>query len=181
VTARLVLVCDVCGAITDDHYPYPVARARRLARAVGFHYRRISTTPGNYRGAHASYHRLYVDLCAEHTYELGLNRSPIQRVGNWRNRGAPAEPMQPMEPEPQKRFTDATVVYEEGAGPYRLYRLLVEALRPLGITRSQLERLRREMFAAGADCVEVGNRWALVKTEDTDESEEDRPRGGGAG
>ena len=170
MTARLVLVCDVCGAITDDHYPYPVARARRLARAVGFHYRRIATTPGNYRGGHASYHRYYVDLCAEHTYELGLTKSPIhgapwvKRAGKFTH-GEP-EPMEPIEPEPHVRFPHVTVTYEDGAGPYRLYTALVAQLRPAGISRSQLERLRREMFAPGADFLEVAQRWANIKTEE---------------
>lgn len=170
MSARFVLVCDVCGAITDDHYPYPVARARRLARALGFHYRRMATRPGDYRGSNASYKRMYVDLCPEHIYafEFG-NREPLQHSSDrYRKHGPDPQPMQPLAPEPHKRFAEVTVTYQEGDGPYRLYTELVGKLREHGITRPQLERLRREMFAPEASFVEVADRWAIIETERTD-------------
>jgi hypothetical protein len=53
---------------------------------------------------------------------------------------------------------------EVGAGPYRLYTLIVRALRARDVTRSQLERLRREMFAPGADFLEVAARGVTLDT-----------------
>lgn len=169
MTARFVLVCDVCGAITDDHYPYPVARARKLARALGYHYRKKATTSGDYRASDPSYHRFYVDLCPEHTYSFDLNRVPV-RMADWRSRwhrdGPDPQPMHPQGPEPVIRYDNVAVTYQYGEGPYRLYADLVRQLREAGVTRAQLERLRREMFAPGAEFLKVAAQWAVIDTEE---------------
>jgi hypothetical protein len=177
MVARFILVCDVCGAITDDHYPYPVARARRRARALGFTYRRVATTPGDYRGSHASYHRFWVDLCGECTYTYD-GRAPIHGAPWTKRRGkfntdGDAEPMHPVEPTPSIRYDDVVVVYVGGQGPYRLYTALVRQLREKGISRSQLERLRREMFANGADFLDVAGRWVTIEQQETDSETEE--------
>jgi hypothetical protein len=174
MTARFVLVCDVCGAVSDDHYPYPVARARTWARATGWSYRKVSTTPGDYAGHHASYHRYQVDLCPEHTYEFTLrgphqreewNRNWQRRQSRWHRDGEGPEPLQPIQPEPHIRYDTVQVVYVGGQGPYKLYTALAQQLKGAGITRSQLERLRREMFAPDADFVTVAARWADIQTD----------------
>lgn len=160
MTARLVLVCDVCGAVTDDHYAHPVADARFRARATGWTRRRHIRKNGD---------RLFADLCPEHTYGLGFLTEPI--AGKWKR----VRPNQPEDPQPltpgivaDDNFGQVTVTYQDGSGPYRLYTSLVEALRAAGAGRGTLERVRREMFAPGADFLVTAGRWATVETEETD-------------
>jgi hypothetical protein len=174
MTARFVLVCDVCGAITDDHYPYPVDRARKLARSLGFRYRKLATTSGDYRASEASYHRVWLDVCPECMYVVpGLDREPVQLAdwrSKWHKHGEDPQPMHAVEPEPHVRHADIVVTYEYGEGPYRLYTAVAQALRGHGVSRAPMERLRREMFAPGADFVQVAARWVTVTTEEQDET-----------
>jgi hypothetical protein len=177
MSARFVLVCDVCGAITDDHYPYPVARARTLARALGFHYRKVATTPGNYRAGEASYNRVWLDLCAECMYAIpGLDREPVRLAewnSRWRKRGTAPMAMHPIEPNLHTHY-DIDVACQRGQGPYRVYTALAQRLREHGVTRGQLERLRREMFAADADFIAVAQGWVNVITEEEADAQPDQ-------
>jgi len=160
MTARLVLVCDVCGAVTDDHYAHPVADARFRARATGWTRRRHVRKNGD---------RLFADLCPEHTYHLGFLTEPI--VGKWK-RIRPTQPEGPMPLAPvtvvERNFEDIRVTYQDGSGPYRLYTTLAAALRAAGAGRGTLEQVRREMFAPGADFLRTAERWAKVETEEPD-------------
>jgi hypothetical protein len=167
MSARLVLVCDVCGACTDDHYAHPLPDARFRARATGWTHRRRSS--GGSRNKPGS-DRQWVDLCPEHTYSMGTTE-PIR--GTWRRTEVTAiepEPLQPRRrgrprknPEPRTR---PTVRYEDGQGPYRLYTSIATAMREQGAGRGTLEQLRRGMFAPGVDFLDVAGRWATVETEE---------------
>jgi len=173
MTARLVFVCDVCGAVTDDHYAHPVNDARFRARATGWTYRRKSS------GGHHNQpgpDRLWVDLCPEHTYELGLAQAPLKNA-TWLLRKEPVALRSPK-PDPATEY-GARVTYSAGDGPYRLYTQLVSELRSAGAGRGTTEQLRREMFAPGADFLSVARTWATVETEEEDGNEERAASGPG--
>ena len=162
MTARLVLVCDVCGAVTDDHYAHPVADARFRARATGWTRRRHIRKNGD---------RLFVDLCPEHTYDLGFVQEPVMHAP-WKR----PRPVQPSDPQPltertlgkRLRYETDVVIHHDGDGPYRLYAQLARTLRAAGADRGTIEQIRREMFAPGADWLRTAAMWANIKTEEDD-------------
>ena len=169
MTARIVLVCDVCGAVTDDHYAHPLPDARFRARALGWTRRRKSS--GGQKNKPGP-DRLWADLCPEHTYALDRVTEPIR--GTWRVRPvagldpAPHPLRRGRPPKHTDRIIRPTVRYEDGDGPYRLYTSMVAAYRERGTGRGTIERLRREMFAPGVDFLAVAARWAIVETEEHD-------------
>lgn len=183
MVARLVFVCDVCGAVTDDHYATPVRDARFRARALGWTCRRWSRGGSKNKPGPD---RMRVDLCPEHTYDMGLVQEPIR--GRW-SAGGVADP-RPIRPPRPLRTTDeaqspprVTVTYKAGDGPYRLYTSILAAHKQLGTPRGTTEQIRREMFAPGVDFLSVAARWAIVETEhgneatDNDESHHGGPGG----
>jgi hypothetical protein len=172
MSARIVLVCDVCGVCTDDHYSYPLPDARFRARATGWTRRRKSS--GGHRNKPGP-ERQWADLCPEHTYDMGNITEPIR--GTWRRTEVKVTDPEPLRKRPRGRppkppglpiSSRPSVRYEEGQGPYRLYTSIAHALRAQGVARGTLEQLRRGMFAPGANFLDVANRWAHVERQHED-------------
>jgi hypothetical protein len=173
MSVRLVLICDVCGAVSDDHYAHPVNDARFRARHTGWAHRRKSSGGSKNKPGPD---RRYVDLCPEHTYAMGLLTEPI-RDKRLRSDKPTPEPLHPPTQDLHV-YPELNIVYQSGEGPYRLYTRLAHAMRDHGADRGTLERLRRGMFASGADLLAVAQRWVTVKTETEEGYEQDN---GGAG
>lgn len=158
MTQRFVLICDACGAMTDDHYPYPVSRARLMAQGIGWRYRR-KTFGGSKERPNLS-NRFWADLCPEHTYEFGIWSEPVRPTK--RDRTGPKAIHPQTDIGDHIQFPDVQLLLDFEEGPYRVYRTIVQAIRPAGATPRQLEQLRREFFAPAARPVEVAGRWVTV-------------------
>jgi hypothetical protein len=145
VTTRFVIQCDVCGEITSEHYHRNARVARSLARLSGWRYRYRTFDP------HKPPH--WYDVCPEHMFHHDW-QTP-ERIPK-----AVRIAKQPPKP---GRFPEVEVCLDED-GPYRQYIIVSKALRGFA-TRSQIEALRREWFAPGADVEAVAKRWVTVRPE----------------